>query len=139
MDGIFAVFSHSMPEVERAPTFLSQRGPSPVRDVVEASVDATARKGRVAGRARDVLVRPVKEAFALIIPRYLSPAPAPNVKCDGWCVPTSAAARSVPRVVWALLLYCVYILTYMTYRYLYLRAGIPSRRGKTRMATPCPL
>ena len=99
MDGIFAVFSHSMPEVERAPTFLSQRRLSPVREVAEASLESDTRKGRVMTRARDAVVRPMKEAFALIIPRYLSPSPAPNIKCDGWCVPTSAAARSVPRVV----------------------------------------
>lgn len=96
MDGIFAVFSHSLPEVERTPTFLSQSGPPPAPE----ANDADARKGRIMARARDVVVRPAKEAFALIIPRYLSPPPAPNVKCDGWCVHTSAAARSAPRVVW---------------------------------------
>lgn len=101
MDEIFAVFKHSIPEVDRTPTFLSQRGPSQVSK--ETTHEADARKGRIMARAKDVVVRPAKEAFALIIPRYMSPQPAPNVKCDGWCVQTSATARSAARVVRSLL------------------------------------
>ncbi|KAH9836126.1 caspase domain-containing protein [Rhodofomes roseus] len=101
MDHIFSVFRDSVPQVDRTPTFLSQSRLSVVSEAESSDAPGAPepRKGRVIARATRTLVRPWKEAFALVIRRYQSPSPVPSIRCDGWCVPTSASMKSVPRVI----------------------------------------
>ncbi|KAH9916023.1 caspase domain-containing protein [Fomitopsis serialis] len=102
IDGIYHVFRDAMPQIDRRPTFLSQSEQSVVSEaesIEEASGPAEPRKGPVLARATRTFVRPWKEAFALIIRRHQSPTPVSSVRCDGWCVPTSAASKTAPRVI----------------------------------------